>query len=97
MVLFERVLGVLVEPIGAGWASYSPASGTTHLLNDECAAILEVIGPSSGMTVAAISEVLAVDCGGSLHEVELAVVAAWQQLVEAGLIREVPVPATGTR
>ena len=34
---------MLVEPLGPSWVCYSPASGQTHLLNDESAAVLEML------------------------------------------------------
>lgn len=85
---WSRVPGVLVEAVGRAWAAYSPATGETVLLNDESAAILEVLvnGPATTEAVAAL---LTVDTG--IHAAELAVTldAGWPRLIEAGLVRAV--------
>lgn len=77
--------GVLLEPLGKLWATYTPASGETQLLNDEAAAVLEVLrdGP---VTLATLCSLLASDVGGREGEIALAVEGSLVQLGAAGLI-----------
>jgi PqqD family protein of HPr-rel-A system len=87
VLFFERVRGVHVEAVGDGWVSYSPISGLTHLLNNECAAILEVLAAGDGMALQAVCESLAADTCCSTKEIEQVLEVAWQTLIDAGLIR----------
>jgi len=82
-----RAGGILVEPVGHLWAAFSPSSGETALINDECAAILEVLesGPRDTEEVcAALAEHLDVETK-SLQEV---IEASWPRLIEAGLVQD---------
>ena len=81
------VPGVLVEALGSSWVSYSPASGQTHVLNDESAAVLEVLGLHDGFSPAQVCAVLAADSGASVEQIEQTMGAAWRLLVDSGLIR----------
>ncbi|HOM14834.1 MAG TPA: HPr-rel-A system PqqD family peptide chaperone [Rubrivivax sp.] len=67
---------------------YSPASGQTHLLNDESAAVLELLGLHDGMSPTMICAALAADSGAAASEIEQVMGAAWQLLVDTGLIRQ---------
>jgi len=87
-LVFHRVPGVLVEPLGPSWVCYSPASGQTHLLNDESAAVLELLGLHDGMSPTMICAALAADSGAAASEIEQVMGAAWQLLVDTGLIRQ---------
>lgn len=69
-LVFHRVPGVLVESLGESWVCYSPASGQTHLLNDESAAVLELLGLHDGMSPSMICEALAADSGVAVSEIE---------------------------
>jgi len=83
---YSRADGVLVEPIGHLWAAYSPLSGETTLLNDEGAAILEVLElglrDTSGVCAA-----LAEDGGQDPDCFAAAVSSGWPRLLEAGLVQ----------
>ena len=83
-----RLCGVVVEAMGSGWVAFSPASGETALLNDECAAILEVLeaGPAS---VLAICQALSADCGLPVGELVVIVESHQQTLIQAGLVQVV--------
>ena len=85
---FVRAPGLLLEPLDDVWGAYSSLSGETHLLNDESVAIVEALEATRPFSVAAVSELLALDCGLPAAEVEQVIGAAWDQLIEAGLIRE---------
>jgi PqqD family protein of HPr-rel-A system len=84
--LFERMPELHVESIGTGWAAFSPVSGETLLLNDEAAAVLEVLneGPATRSDVCAA---LARDSAVSTAEVEMRLAESWEQFVRAGLVR----------
>lgn len=85
MESFRRVDGVVVEPIGHLWAAFSPLSGETTLLNDESAAILEILDTRSTDTLG-VCAALAEDCGLDARQFVDAVEAGWPRLVEAGLV-----------
>lgn len=83
---FHAVVGVRLEPIGSMWAAWSPASGETHLLNDESAALLELLHEHPGLDTAAAAQALAaeVDAEGDLAP---AIELAWLPLEWAGFVR----------
>jgi PqqD family protein of HPr-rel-A system len=83
---FAIVSGVLVESLGTMWVAHSPISGETSLLNDESAAILEVLreGPDHPASVCAA---LSQDSGLPAEQLAPLVAAHWPQLLDAGLVR----------
>jgi HprK-related kinase A len=85
MPSYARVDGVLVEPLGHLWAAFSPASGETALLNDESAAVLELLesGPSD---TEAVASRLAIDCDVGAASLSEVVESTWPRLIEAGLV-----------
>ena len=87
---FARLDGVLVEPVGHLWAAFSPATGETTLLNDECASILEVLefGPADTQS---ICSGLSSDSGLASSELIELLEGSWPQLIDAGLVREIPI------
>lgn len=84
---FARVPGILLEPIGHVWAAFSPASGETILLNDESAAILEVL-QSGAASAAEVCLALSDDSGQSVDQLMPFVDSCWPRLIEAGLVQE---------
>lgn len=86
MVSIARVPEVQFEPLGHVWVAFSPASGETALLNDESAAILEVLeaGPATSEVIAAT---LALDSGIPAADLAATLETAWPRLVNAGLVR----------
>jgi PqqD family protein of HPr-rel-A system len=84
---FVRADGVLVEPVGHLWAAFSPLSGETSLINDESAAVLEVLsaGPASSD---AVCDALAGDIGTRSEDLLSLIEAGWPRLIEAGLVQE---------
>lgn len=88
MLGFARLDGALVESLGEVWVAFSPASGETILLNDESAAVLEVLeaGPA---TADAVCAALAADSGLPLESLRPLVNDSWPRLIEAGLVRQV--------
>ena len=87
MRFFACTPGTVVKPLGEVWAAFSTLSGETLLLNDEGAAILEVLG-SQTMGEADICAALAADSGTTKSDVAAALGETWVRLIEAGLIRE---------
>ncbi len=77
--------------VGPQWAAYSPLTGETLLLNDECAAILEVLAEQPG-DLASVCHTLAQDLGAKARELETTIGPSWTQLIEAGLIEEAAAP-----
>lgn len=88
MYSYARTDGVLIAAVGHLWAAYSPASGETALLNDESAAVLEVL-ESGPCTTEAVCSALAGDSGLAAAGLGVVVEACWPRLVEAGLALEV--------
>ncbi len=89
MPCFARADGVLVAAMGQVWAAFSAATGETSLINDESAAILELLALGPG-TTASICSALRVDHDGPLESMTEQIDACWPQLLEAGLVREHP-------
>lgn len=84
-LVYERARGLRVEPVGESWAAFSPLSGETLLLNDEAAAVLEILsdGPAQLNTVCAE---LARDSEVSAIEVQARLDESWEHFVRAGLV-----------
>lgn len=86
-----RIDGVLVEPLGPVWVVFSPANGETTLLNDESAAILEVLSSGALDTTAVVTQ-LAEDAGMSDSDLTAALDSHWARLIGCGLLRQVSAP-----
>ncbi len=84
---WRRAAGVRVEPLGQGWVAYSGLSGETLLLNDEGAAVLEVLAGAAGASAAEIATSLAADVGAAAPELEPRIDASLPGLVRAGLVQ----------
>lgn len=86
-VRYARTPGVCLEPVGDLWAAFSPASGETLLMNDEGAAILEVLaeGPRSSLEVC---KLISADVALDHSDVQRTIEPTWSRLVEAGLVQE---------
>lgn len=89
MTAYARTIGARVEPVGHLWIAFSAISGESALLNDESAAILEVLeaGPAATKGVCAA---LSADSGLSAAELHDTVEASWPRLIDAGLVRALP-------
>jgi PqqD family protein of HPr-rel-A system len=77
--------GVIVEPIGDAWAAFSELKGSTHLLNAECAAILECLASDRRLTVQDICAALFPDEPEASHDFVRSVHFGLETLVDAGL------------
>lgn len=89
---FLRAPGVLMAPVGDGWAAFSSLSGETHVLNDESVAIVELLACDRPSTATEVCAALSAECGVPIPELEPTLDAAWGALIEAGLVREHTVP-----
>lgn len=85
----ERVAGTLVEPLGGIWVAFSSLSGETALVNDESAAILEILG-GGPMSEDEVYDALVADTGLGRSEVAATIAPSWEKLIESGLVRECP-------
>ena len=88
MTCFARIEGALVESVGPVWAAFSPVTGETSLLNDECAAILEILdlGPALSDEVC---DMLASDSGMTAGSLASLVEQSWPHMIESGLVYEI--------
>jgi PqqD family protein of HPr-rel-A system len=87
MLRYQRIPGSLIEDLGNMWAALSPASGETHLLNDESALVLECLAELGPATAAELAKEMAPDTGMSADDVERRLAFGWASLLEAGLVR----------
>ena len=86
MQRFERVAGVRLVPLAGLWLAFSPASNATALLNDETAAVLEVLSAGAASSVE-VADALAQDTGLPPAEMLGILDACWPQLIDQGLVR----------
>lgn len=86
---FRPAIGLSIEPLGDGWVAFSPLSGETMFLNDQCAAIIEVLSEASSDR-RAVCGVLSDDAQVSVEQVADVIGQSWAQLVEGGLIVALP-------
>lgn len=87
MTGFLRAPGVLIEPLGEGWAVYSALSGETHLVNGESVEVLDHLDTVQPRSAAQVCELLAADYEANAAELQATLAASWDPLVEAGLVR----------
>ena len=85
---YARADATRVEAIGTVWASFSALTGETALLNDESAAILEVLWLGTASTEQ-VCAALAKDMGTASATLTEVVERSWPQLIEAGLVQRV--------
>ena len=85
---FARIPGVLIESIGDSWVAYSPASGATHLLNDSSVFILDAVESAGAASSAELVSTIALEVDRPRTEIETMLQDHWDELIRAGLIRE---------
>lgn len=76
--------------MGDFWVAFSPANGSTTLLNTQSAAILELLG-RDGATLADVAAALAEATGDDMARIERMVHAHLPDLEDAGLLLIRPV------
>ena len=87
MTRYAAVQGIRVEELGDVWAAYSPASGETHLINDESAILLEWLMAHGPADAALAATGLSVDVGVTADALQPRIEVGWGPLLSAGLIR----------
>ena len=88
MPSFVRVQGIALCSLSEGWAAFSPLSGSTDQLNEETAAMLECFDLAAALSVQDVCTKLAKLYDQDAERISAAAGPAWEQLVNAGLIRE---------
>jgi PqqD family protein of HPr-rel-A system len=92
---YLRAPGVLIEPLGEGWAAYSSLSGETHLVNAESVEVLNQLDTSDVRSPEQVCERLATEYEVDAAELLATLSASWEPLVTAGLVRRASsVPAS---
>lgn len=91
MLGYLRAPGVLIEPLGEGWVVYSSLSGETHLVNGESVEVLNHLDTGDARSPAQVCELLAAEYEADATDLNLTLAASWEPLVEAGLIKRVPI------
>lgn len=86
---FLPVAGLLLEAVGDDWVAFSPLSGDTMVLNDQSAAVLEVLLDGAGDSDA-VCTALATDTGLSVNELADRIQEHLAQLVDCGLVVTLP-------
>jgi len=78
--------GLRLEVLGEQWVAFSAVSGETLQLNQEAAAVLDLLrdGP---MTESELSAALAAETGAAVTDIEDTLREVWPTLEAAGLIR----------
>jgi len=84
---YQIVPGVRVEAVGEQWAAWSPASGETHLLNDESAAVLELLAEAGPLSTLDAAQRLAQETSIDILQLQAGVELAWLPLEWAGFVR----------
>lgn len=84
-----------IEAVGASWAAFSPLSGETLILNDEAAAILEVLQAGAADERAIATQLSADTAELSPADLQGLVRGAVMSLEAAGLVLRRPAPPPG--
>lgn len=87
MLGYLRAPGVLIEPLGEGWAAYSSLSGETHLVNAESVEVLEHLDTQEVRSPEQVCKRLAAEYEVDPDELRATLSASWEPLVIAGLVR----------
>jgi PqqD family protein of HPr-rel-A system len=85
---FKAVTGLRIAQVGHLWVAFSPLSGETTLLNDEAAAVLELIG-GQALTQQQLCKQLAADTGQDEPQLASVLDGCWGRLMESGLVDRV--------
>jgi hypothetical protein len=85
---------VLVEAVGEMWAAFSPSSGETQILNDEAAALLEVLSEAP-RAIEDAAQVISLECALPLYTALPLLEDAAIELEAAGLILRAESPEGG--
>lgn len=89
MARYQAVPGTCVEDLGEVWAAYSPASGETHLINNESAVLIEWLQASGPADSRQAALALSDDVGVAPEVLTQTIDVCWIALLVAGLVRRV--------
>ncbi len=92
---FSPPEGLCVEALGDTWVAFSPMSGETLVLNNECAAILEVLAEAPS-NLSEVCAVLAADHGDDAAQLREQIGPFWAQMISSGLIKRASAAPTPT-
>jgi hypothetical protein len=89
---FSCVSGTALAPLEDAWVAHSGATHRSHVLNDECAAILSALVHSEPATNGEICTRLAQQFDQNQVVILELVAPLWDRLIELGLLTEHPCP-----
>lgn len=85
MTIYARATGLKMESLGDSWAVYSARSGDTVQLNNEAAAVVEMLGEAA-LDEKAIAALVAEEAGVDAQQVADQLRDLWPQLVALGFV-----------
>ena len=92
---FTRTPGTTLAPLADAWVAYSGLSNTSHVINEECAAMVRLAPVDRPLPEDEICQRLAREFEQPAADIATATAAAWDRLVDVGLLTEHP-PAVTT-
>ena len=87
---FTRTPGTTLAPLADAWVAHSALSNSSHVINEECAALVRLTPVDHPLPEDEICQRLAREFGQAAADIADASVAAWDQLVDVGLLTEHP-------
>jgi len=87
---FSRTPGTSLSPLDDAWVAHSALSNSSHVINEECAAMLRLAQPGTPLTDDQLCQLLADEFGQPAHQIADAVSGVWDRLVDVGLLNEHP-------
>ena len=91
---FTRTRGTSLAALDEGWVAHSGLSNSSHVINEECAAMLRLAPEGSPLPDHAICQLLANEFDEPVEAIASAVAQAWDVLVDVGLLYEHPPPVS---
>ena len=91
---FTRTAGASLAPLEGAWVAHSALSNSSHVINEECAAMLRVARVGTPLAEDELCRLLAEEFGQSADSIADAVAGAWDRLVDVGLLNEHPAPVS---
>jgi PqqD family protein of HPr-rel-A system len=85
LTIYARATGLKLASLGDTWVVFNDRSGETVQLNNEAAAVLEVLG-ESGLDELVVSALISKEAGVNATQVADQLVELWPQLVALGFV-----------
>jgi hypothetical protein len=89
---FTRTPGTSLAALEDHWVAHSALSNSSHVINEECAAMLRLTPEGSPLPDHAICQLLADEFQEPAEDIACAVAQTWDLLVDVGLLNEHPPP-----